>query len=523
MAITSPSFVIFCVAVVLIYYLIPKKIQWLALLAANTLFYFWMSTSVGAYILVTAVTVWASALWMKRIDDAREEEIAARELSKEEKKAFKSKVKKKKRRIVTTVILVNLGILAYMKYYNFFAGTINRLADGKVIALKELLVPLGISYYTFISISYLVDVYHEKYAPQKNPLKFLTFLSYFPQMVQGPIGRYPELSKQMFAPHKFDYERYKAGIFRFLWGLFKKLVIADRIAAMVTLVFGNYQEYHALTVFLGALAYGIQVYADFSGYMDIMAGISGILGIDLAENFRQPFFSRSVEEYWRRWHITLGAWFRDYLFYPISVSGPAVNLAKACRKRGWLKLGKLLPSYLSLLFVWATTGLWHGANWRFVIWGMGNCLFIMMSMQLADTYKKLRTKLHIESDAKWFSIFQIFRTFLLMGMLRLLSRANSFRDALRMYRTILTGWGRELTDFHQLFPGLTGRDLFILTAALLLFFVVSLWQQKEKVSVAMTKKPLLLQWTVILALIYVTLIFGVFSNDLIGGFIYGQF
>lgn len=523
MSITSPSFLVFCIALIFVYYIVPKKIQWLVLLAANILFYFWMSTSVGAYILVTSATVWACALALQRMDEKRDSQIKEGEYTKEEKKAFKALVKKRKRLLVSAAAVLNFGILAYMKYYNFIAGTINRFAGKGVISLKELLVPLGISYYTFISIGYLVDVYREKYKAQENPVKFLTFVSYFPQLLQGPIGRYPELSEQLFTPHQFDYERYKAGIFRFLWGMFKKLVIADRIAIMVNLVFNGYRDYHALTVFCGALAYGVQVYADFSGYMDIMSGVSCILGIDLAENFRQPFFSKSVDEYWRRWHITLGAWFRDYLFYPISVSGRAVDLAKACRKKGWHKLGKLLPSYLSLLFVWATTGLWHGANWRFVIWGMGNCIFIMLSMQLADYFVKIKERLHIAPDSKWFAVFQMFRTFLLMGMLRLLSRANSFRDALRMYKTILTGWGRELKGPMSLFPGLEKRDIYILALALLAFFFISLWQQKKKVSYAMVQKPLVIQWAAMLVLIYATLIFGIYENDMIGGFIYGQF
>ena len=255
------------------------------------------------------------------------------------------------------MVLIAFGMLGIMKYTNFMLGNIDAVlrlfGSGKQIGVLNLTLPLGISFYTFQSISYVVDVYRGKHKAQGNFFKHALFVSFFPQLLQGPIGRYERLGSQLYEGHSYNLKELQFGVQRILWGFFKKMVLADRVNAAVLLIFHNYWNYGGWYNVLGVLLYSIQLYADFSGGIDIVIGIAQMFGITMDENFRQPYFSKSIGEFWRRWHISLSTWFREYVYIPLGGN-----------RKGDSR------TITNLLIVWMLTGFWHGAAWNFVAWGL---------------------------------------------------------------------------------------------------------------------------------------------------------
>ena len=301
----SVAFLIFVLLTAAVYFLVPKKVRWCVLLFSSLVFY-WLNSRLLVFVLIgTALVTFLFGRWIDAVNAKGKAELAERkELTGKEKKAFKDAVKKKTRRILVLGIILVLGTLLFLKYFNFFGSNINSLLGifrvGAVIPTLQLLLPLGISFYTLQAIAYLTDIYRGKVEADRNPCKFLLFMSFFPQIVQGPIARHKQLAAQLYEGHGFDYRRVTFGLQLILWGFFKKLVIADRLAAPVAEIFANYTRYHGLMVFLGAAFYGLQVYTDFSGGMDIARGVAQIFGIGLEENFTQPYFASSIEDFWRR-------------------------------------------------------------------------------------------------------------------------------------------------------------------------------------------------------------------------------
>ena len=350
MSFTTLPFLVLVALSVAAYYLLPQRVQWMALLAASMVFYCVGGGKTVLYVFYTAVIVYGSGLLLGRFNDLR------RAAPKEEKKAITARYKPYRRAVVLVACLANFGLLYVLKYWNFTADLFQPLADqlrpGTQIPLSELVLPLGISFFMFQSVGYVIDVYRDKYAPEKNFAKLLLFVSFFPQMVQGPISRFNDLAPQLFARRSLDYTDLKYGIQLILWGYFKKMVIADRAAVLVNTVLDDPWSYSGSILAVGVLFYCIQLYGDFSGGIDITRGVARLFGIDLAENFRRPLFSTSLTDFWRRWHITLGAWLRDFLYIPL----------------GGNRHGKL-KQYRNLFLTMLIGGAWHGAGWTFIIWG----------------------------------------------------------------------------------------------------------------------------------------------------------
>lgn len=388
MAFVSGSFLVFLFLVFAVYFLTPKKYQWVILLLASYIFYAFSGVKLLFFLVLTTMVTFLTGRLLGSVNQQTSQYLAAQKksLSREEKKEYKNGQTTKKRRILFCAVLVNLGILIFLKYFNFLAGNVNSVislfgSDAKIPVLN-LLLPLGISFYTLQSIAYVVDVYRGKYEPDGNIAKFALFMSYFPQIVQGPIARYDQLAHQLYESHKFEYNRVTQGAQLILWGFIKKLVIADRLAVIVNPIFDNYQNYGGILLFIAAAGYGFQVYADFSGGMDIARGVSQILGIDLVLNFERPYFARSLAEFWRRWHITLGSWMKDYVFYPLSLSKQFSKLGKATRKVLGNYIGKKLPTFLSMFIVFMLVGVWHGSSWKYVGYGLWNAVIIVSSILL---------------------------------------------------------------------------------------------------------------------------------------------
>ena len=337
------------------------------------------------------------------------------------------KSEKQKNIILVFVILINLFMLIVFKYTNFLISTINSILHGKVhFSTVSLILPLGISFYVFQLISYLLDVKRGIIKAERNLLNFALYLLYFPQLIQGPIERYGNLAKEFNVLPSFDYIRITNGLKRIGWGLLKKLYIADFFGLYVNDVYSNVQSASSLSIILATVFYAVQIYADFSGYMDVAIGASEILGIKISENFNHPYFSKTIAEFWRRWHITLGAWFKDYLFYPVFRSCND-KMGKKLRKHGYKKLSKKLPQVISLIVVWSSTGLWHGASWTFVLWGLWHGFFIIIESLFEKKSNQVKTKLGI-TDSSGFAFFQVIRTFIIVCIGYSFFRANSFTD-----------------------------------------------------------------------------------------------
>ena len=313
MSFTTFEFFLFIAAAVIIYYVIPKKLQWIWLLIISYVYYASYDISTVWMLLLTTYVTYRGGILLDRLNEQKPQDG----ISREEKKDFKKNIVRKKKKIVLAMVLIAFGMLGIMKYTNFMLGNIDAVlrlfGSGKQIGVLNLTLPLGISFYTFQSISYVVDVYRGKHKAQGNFFKHALFVSFFPQLLQGPIGRYERLGSQLYEGHSYNLKELQFGVQRILWGFFKKMVLADRVNAAVLLIFHNYWNFGGWYNVLGVLLYSIQLYADFSGGIDIVIGIAQMFGITMDENFRQPYFSRSISEFWRRWHITLGTWMKDYI------------------------------------------------------------------------------------------------------------------------------------------------------------------------------------------------------------------
>ncbi len=530
MLFTSYEFLGFCAALLLLYYIIPKKAQWPLLLVASYAFYFIAGPQFVPFIAATTLTVYLTARVMQSIGDKQSAFLKAHkeELSKEEKKIFKDKQKRKKLFWFVLCLLLNLGILATVKYANFFISNINStltaFGSKNVLSFVNMIVPLGISFYTFQSIGYLIDVYRGTVNAEKNVFKYALFVSFFPQLVQGPIGRYGQMSETLYTPHKFDSKQVGFGLERVLWGYFKKLVIADRLFVAVSTMIGDPSTYNGAYSLVIMLFYTVQLYADFTGGIDITIGLAEAMGIRLSENFDRPYFSKSLKEYWRRWHISMCSWFRDYLFYPVSVSKPMQKLTKFSKKTFGDKVGKRIPVYLSSAIVWFSTGIWHGASWNFIVWGMANFAVLMISEEFEPLYKKFNDKFAFTKSFPY-KLFRVVRTFALVCALNLFDCYVSIATTGKIFFSAFFA-----SNYHVLFDGsllklgLTSLDYIILLGGVLLMLTVSLLQGKGSVREQIFRLPYPARFMIYYGLFLIVLLMGAYGIGYDASqFIYNQF
>ena len=522
MQLTSVSFLLFAAAVLVLYYLIPKKIQWVLLLIASYCFYLWAGLSYAAFILLTTLSTYGATMLMSGNLRKQENYLAEHKqtLSREERKAYKAGVKKHNRVWLVACLVVNFGVLAVCKAC--LIDPLRTAFQGGSFSFLTLGLPLGISFYMFQSMGYAVDVYRETAKAERNPLKLALFVSFFPQLIQGPISKFGTLAPQLYSPHAYDGKQVSFGLQRMLWGYFKKLVIADRIAAAVIALRGP--EHIGVSFFLLTVFYAVQIYGDFTGGIDITVGLAQTLGIKLPENFIRPYFSKNIAEYWRRWHISLGEWMKDYIFYPISVSQPMLKLSKAARKK-WGNFGKRLPVYVASVATWFVTGIWHGLTPNFVLWGMLNCFVIVVSEELNPLYGKFHSRLGWK-EKKWYGAFEILRMFVLMNMIRIVDLFPDVGDYFTRMGSLFTTFNfHVLWDGTMLKLGLTELDYIILGASVLLVFVISLIQEKKgSVREMLHKANPVLRYALIFGLLVAVLLLGRYGLGYdSGNFIYNQF
>lgn len=532
MSFVSFSFILFIACTALLYFIVPKKWRWGVLLAASYVFYYLSSKWLLLVHLGTVLITYGAGMLMDRISSEGSRLLKEKgdSLSKEEKKELRAKTKGKVKLVLRIAILIDLCTLLFLKYWNFFIGSVNPLLSKIGFRAPELnlLLPIGISFYTLQAIAYLVDISRGKITPDKNPLKFMLFMSYFPQIVQGPIARHSQLAAQLYEGHSFDLMRLWQGFQLMLWGWFKKMVIADRISiAIDTVIDSAPGTYHGLIIFFSFALYGIQIYADFSGGMDIARGFSQIVGLNLELNFNQPYFSRSVEDFWRRWHITLGSWMRDYVFYPLSLSKAFAQLGKKARGIFGSSFGKKLPAILSMFIVYFLVGIWHGSSYKYVAYGIWNGLFISGGILLEEVYAKGRGLLGVIEDSSVHHIVEIVRTFIVVSFGRYFPRAYSLKYAIYFMRDTFVSWNdlSFLIDGSLKRMGLNTANWFLLLAALLVLLAVDLMHERGiHIREELAKQHPLIQWAVLMAAILSILIFGIYGPEYdAASFIYEQF
>jgi D-alanyl-lipoteichoic acid acyltransferase DltB (MBOAT superfamily) len=491
MEITSFFFLIFLAIVLLIYYIVPGKLQWAVLLAASVAFYLLSDNGILIVYPIIAVTVtWLCMNILARID--RKDIV-------------------KRRWVLALEVIVLLGILAGLKYNNF-------------IATDSIIAPLGLSFYTFILLGYFLDVYNNIAEFETNFFKTALMGMYFPVMISGPILRMRDLKKEFFSAHKLDYQNLTYGAQRMLWGFFKELVISERLGVIANTIFGNDTEYTGAYIWVGALCFTFQLYANFSGCMDIVIGISEMFGLKLPENFDVPFMTKSISEYWRKWHITLGEWMKEHVFYPLLRTQLIMNIGKTFKNKFGKKKGKQLTTYVAMFVLWFSVGMWHGGAVKYVIGsGLLHWFYIVFGEVSLPFWTKLLGKLHINMKSKFADGVRIVRTFFLVNIGNVFFRADSVQHACRMLKEAVTTWNPYILVDGSLFNlGLDAIDCGVTVVSLIILIVVSMYQLQLEhkaeengesydyhgVRRLVASKPIVLRWIILFAALFYVILLG---------------
>lgn len=454
MSYISLVFAIFCLILLVVYYTVPKKFQWCVLLIGSIVFYLFSGVKYILYVLVTALTTYVVALLTHKNKTEFAEKLPElkKVLSADEVRAAVKKSEQKSKALMIGAVAVDLGILIVLKYLDFVITNINGfLPEASALPLFSFVLPLGLSFYTFSAVGYVVDVNRGKYEPERNFAKFFLFLTYFPQIIQGPIPRFEKLGVQLFAERKADFKNLRDGFQLVLWGVFKKMVIADSIAAIVGAMLKDTTVLSGLELWLGMFVWGIQLYTDFSGGVDVSRGVSQMFGIVLDVNFKRPYFALNLSDYWNRWHITLGDWLKDYFFYPIALSKGYSKINKFTKKKFGKFIAKTVPVGVLSLILFTVIGIWHGANWGEVLFGVFNGVVVLISTLLEPSFVKIRKKIKMD-ELVFFRIFRSVRTFLIITVARVISLPNNIVIAGTM---LLTMFGLRSTGIP--FFAITGN------------------------------------------------------------------
>ena len=539
MSYVSAGFLLFLAVCAAVYFLFPiKQYQWTVLLAASWIFYLAASLSGAVYLAFTTLTTWAGARLIGRMLAASEAAIAENRSvwDRGRRRAFTRTEERKRRRVLAVVLALNFGALAIFKYYGLAATGLAPLL-GLAAPTRSLVMPVGISFYTFQATGYIIDVAHGTVRAERNLARYSLFVSFFPQIIEGPIGVYGELAPQLCAPHSFDFTRLKHGCELMLWGFFKKLVIADRAAVAMGALFENpdlVTLYNGTTITFGLFICLLQLYADFSGGIDISRGAAQIFGIDLPENFRQPYFAVSLSDYWRRWHITLGAWMRSYLFYPVAMSKPMQRLTGAVRKSrlGRTKAGphiaRALPSCVGMTVVFLVVGAWHGAAMKYLLYGLYNGVLISLSILLAPVFAWQNRKLRLNEDGILLRLFRMARTLVLLLIATVTDLAVNCRSIPGICRAIVTGQDfREAYYQIRDYLGLLEVDYIILACGVLVMLAVSIVRERHpdrSLRLMLDDGPYLLRGGLCFFCLAAVLVFGMYGWVYTGtSFVYMQF
>ena len=514
MSFFNPVFAfVFIPLVVIIYNLFPKKLRAGVLLAISLLFFAFVSKWLIIYLLFSIVSVYVAGIAISKLEEKKK--AVLKTVDKEEKKTVKASFKRKQKFVLVLCIIFNVAFLFFFKYLNFFAVNANLLMDyfkiGHRITIVKHVAPIGISFYTLEALSYVLDIYYGKIEADKNILRVALYLAFFPQVLEGPIARYSDTADSLYAGNKVTVENFNFGYQRILYGFAKKLIIADRLNIIVKTVFEDFNSYNGLTVFIGVAAYMIMLYMEFSGTIDIVIGIGEMFGVKVPENFRQPFFAKNVSDFWTRWHISLGLWFKDYIFYPVSLSKSMKNLTAKAKKKLGNHYGPLISGSIALLAVWLLNGLWHGAGWNYIFFGLYHFFMILMGNIFEPSVAKACEKLHIDRHKKGYRIFQSVKMTFLVFIGELFFRAPSLTVAFAMLRRMFDAFSFKVGELFTL--GMDKRDYVVLMLGLVGIFIMGIVREKGiNVREEISKKKLVTRWAILYALILVILIFGAYGQ-----------
>ncbi len=445
MEITSFFFLCFFAIVLSVYYLVPLKFQWIVLLIASIVFY--ILSDNGILIIYPCISIFVTWICMRMLRKYNKSQIIAR------------------RRILFIEVFVLIGILIGLKYNNF-------------ISSQNIIAPLGLSFYTFILLGYFLDNYNGIAEGESNFFKTALMGLYFPVMISGPIIQLRDVRKSFFEGHRIDYYNLTFGAQRMLWGFFKELVISERLAVIANTIFNNDIEYQGAYIFIGAVCFTLQLYTNFSGCMDIVLGISEMFGLKLPENFDVPFMTHSISEYWRKWHITLGVWMKEHVFYPLLRSSLFINIGNFLKKKCGKKRGKKITTYLAMLVLWLSVGMWHGGAVKYVIGsGILQWFYIVIGEISLPFWIWLLGKLHISMKGRFADGVRIIRTFCLINIGNLFFRSDSVSHALRMLKEAFTVWNPEvLINGSLLNLGLDWIDCVVVLVSLVVLICVDVYQ-----------------------------------------------
>lgn len=511
MQITSFSFLIFLLISLVTYYLIPKRFQWCSLLLFSILFFIFSTTPItGLYLVASIISTHFSAKYISYF--AENGKITNAKL------------------MLTIGIIVNLGILVALKYSNFGISIFNSLCRiiGINIRIDSVswLAPLGISFYTLQIVAYLVDTYGGITKPENNIFKTALFVGYFPQLTSGPIAKHEDMKEKLFSVHEFNLDNVLRGVQRVLWGIFKKIVVSVRLGVIVDTIYADTNTYSGIYVWIAAMFFLLQLYMDFSGCMDIVIGVSECYGIILPENFDTPFLARTVQEFWQRWHITLGGWLRDYVMYPLLRTKFFKKLTTKIKNKYGRKLSKEIPTYMAMLVVWCVFGLWHGGKWKFIIGeGLFCYLCILLGKVLEPYINKLISFLKIDNNTFSWHLFQSIWVFILMSIANMFFKIDGFMKTLKAMRDGLKVWNPWILfdgSFYKL--GISEKNVRLMIVSVIFVFLIELLGKKCSVRDFINKQNLPFRWIVWTMLLLAILIFGFYGSGYdAASFIYEAF
>ncbi|MDR0917092.1 MAG: MBOAT family protein [Oscillospiraceae bacterium] len=510
MSLTSLAFVGFLILVIIAYYIVPQRLRWIVLLIASAAFYALCGVFAFACLIFVAATTYCAGLWLGRLNASEQP---------------RDTIRKRRKLIVLAAVVLNFGLLFALKYLDSALGLASRIFRFGAPHLG-ILAPLGVSFYIFQSVGYVVDCCRGKYAPERNFAKYLLFCSFFPQIVQGPIGRYDELAPQLTRGNALDFANVRDGVQLAMWGYFKKLVIAERAGVIVASLFSDVTAHGGAVTAFSMVMYCVQLYCDFSGGIDIARGAAKMLGVDMAENFARPIMAVSLADYWRRWHMTLGTWMRDYLFYPLSLSKPLARLGKAARKRIGGKLGKILPTSIATFVVYLAVGAWHGAHAKYIVYGLYNAVIITSSLLLDGVYANARRTMHIRDDSGVLKLFRIVRTCAIIFIGRYITRANGLSQTLYLLKKTVAHFDpRALFNGTLATLGLPISGIVTVLVGIAVVVVVEVLQERGlRVRESLARRGAFTQWLAVAVPFAVILIFGIVDQGFTPAeFIYAQF
>ena len=519
MSITSFGFLLLVTIGVMVYYLFPPKLQWVELLIVSLLFYYYAATpyTIG-YLVVSTVIAYASTMLISKLRN-RTDCRPAVQLA-----------------ITIVALIINILIWFVIKGRGLWALFAERLLSHVYISQldsllnMQLIAALGMGYYTLQILGYIIDCYWENITPQRNPLKLFLFVAYFPQLTTGPISRYSQL-QSLYSGHKFEYRNIAFGAQRILWGFVKKIVLAERVGILVSTINASPDLYTGFYSWLVILLYPLQMYADFSGCMDIVLGVSEMFGIQLAENFNNPFFSRTSQEFWQRWHITLGTWAKDYVLYPLLKSKPMVKFGKLTKKKFGKKCGKILVNLVGMFVLWMVMGIWHGGLRYIVGVSLWYWVILMLGDLLSPVFVRITKAFNMKTESFAWHLFQSGRTYLIYAIgatffsLGVTGGFALLKDAWKVmsvkdYANPWIFFDGSLTNL-----GITYGDINLMIIVVAMLIIVAILREKYGYArIWIEKQSFLFRWTIWLGLFVFVLIWGKYGPGYSASeFIYQRF